>query len=134
MPHEVRNRQNTETGEAEYIVVDSNGIIAPPPHGGPFSSKAEADMHCSALLKMRSIEEWIAAHPENIRDEQIEGQGKVLHIAPDEHWIQGRGRNTFAVHPPTDHELEIGELVSVGKSGEIEFLDRNKSQGFSMRR
>lgn len=120
----VHEQLNVETKEMEYIVVDSNGIKAPPPYGGPFSSKETAIANC-ALMKKHSIEDWIAAHTESKRVNQIEGHGKVLHIAADGRWIQNRGRSTFAVHPPTVFELEIGELVSVDKFGEIELPDRD---------
>lgn len=123
MPYTVSSRQNA--GKTEYIVLNS-GTMAPPPHGGPFSTKEAADANCAALLAKLSIEEWIAAHPDSFKVEQIEGEGKVLHIAPDGQWIQNRGRNTFAVHPATDLELEVGEMVRVDKSGDIEFLDRSR--------
>ena len=129
MTYTILDRVNAESKEIEYLVVDSNGIIAPPPHGGPFSSKATAEEHRTILQSQRSIEEWIAAHPERRKAEQTEGQGSVLHIAPDGRWIQNKGRNTFAVYPSTDLELEIDELVSVSKSGEIEFLDRGRGPG-----
>lgn len=131
MPYAVSNRPNTETGKTEYIVVSSDGIMAPPPHGGPFSSKAAADESCAALIKKLSIEEWLAAHIGSKIADLVAVGGKILHIAPDGRWIQNRGGNTFAVYPPTDLELVIGEMVSVDKSGEIELLDRNPGHGMS---
>lgn len=124
MPYTVSNRPNAETGKTEYIVVNRSGVMALPPHGGPFSSKAEADASCAALLKMLSIEEWIAL-TNSKREDQIEGMGKVLHIAPNGQWIRNKGYSV-AVYPSTeaDVELEIGEMVSVDKSGEIKLLDR----------
>lgn len=130
MPYAVHDRLNAETGQTEYIVVSSDGIMAPPPYGGPFSSKAAADASCAALKKL-SIEDWIAAHPENRRVNHLEGRGKVVHIAPDGRWIQHKGRDTFAVLPPTDFDLEIGEQVDVDKSGEIKLPDQ--SHGLGMR-
>lgn len=126
MPYTVSSRSNAETGKTEYIVVNSNGIMMPPPHGGPFNSREEADKHCAILeeIENKLAEEWIAAHPDSKRVEQIEGHGKVLHVAPDGQWIQNRGQNNFVVHPATDLELEIGESVRVDKSGDIERLDR----------
>ncbi|MBY0575889.1 MAG: hypothetical protein K2P67_04765 [Gallionellaceae bacterium] len=129
------NQHNPESQEIEYIVLASNGTKAPPPHGGPFSSKEEAIRHCALQEKIEqenmSIEDWIAAHPDSIKVEQIEGYGKVLHVAPDGQWIQNRGKNNFAVHPATDLELEIGESVQVDKSGEIKLLDRSHVPGIS---
>lgn len=131
MPYSVNDRQNVETGKTEYIVVTSSGVMAPTPYGGPFLSKVAAEENCAALLKMLSIEEWLAAQIESRIADQRAGSGKVLHIAPDGRWIQNRGRNTFAVYPPTDLELEIGEMVCVDEFGEIEFLDRNPSPSLS---
>ena len=126
MPYTVSRQSNAETGKTEYIVVNSNGIMMPPPHGGPFNSREEADKHCAILegIENKLAEEWIAAHPDSKRVEQIEGHGKVLHVAPDGQWIQNRGQNNFVVHPATDLELEIGESVRVDKSGDIKRLDR----------
>jgi len=113
MPYSVSDRPNAETGKTEYIVISGNGTMAPAPYGGPFLSKAAAAESCAALLKMLSIEEWLAAHIESKIADQTKGHGKVLHIAPDGRWIQNRGHNTFAVYPPTDLDLKIGEMVSV---------------------
>lgn len=127
MPYSVKEQPKTGTGITEFIVVSSNGVMAPPPFGGPFLSKAAAAESCAALLKMLSIEEWIAAQIEARITDQISGSGKVLHIAPDGRWIQNRGRNTFAVYPPADRELELGEMVSIDECGEINSLDRSHS-------
>ena len=134
MPCTVSNQHNPESQELEYIVLASNGTKAPPPHGGPFSSKEEAIRHCALQEKIEqenmSIEDWIAAHPDSIKVEEIEGHGKVLHIAPDGRWIQNRG-HTFAIYPPTDLDLEIGEMLSVDRDGKIDFLDRRPPPGIS---
>lgn len=123
MSYTVRGQPSAKTGEVEYIVVDCNGIKAPAPYGGPFLSKDAAEASC-ALLKGLSIEEWIALYPERTRNEHIEGTGSVWHISPDGRWIQHKGRNTFTVHPPTEFDLEIGQTVTVDKSGEIKLPDR----------
>ena len=130
MPYSVSDRPNAETGKTEYIVISGNGTMAPAPYGGPFLSKAAAAESCAALLKMLSIEEWLAAHIESKIADQTKGHGKVLHIAPDGRWIQNRG-HTFAIYPPTDLDLEIGEMLSVDRDGKIDFLDRRPPPGIS---
>lgn len=119
-PYVVEKRTNAETEEVEFIVVDSSGRMAPSPYGGPFSSKAEAEANCAALIKKLSIEEWIAL-TNSVRVNQIEGTGKILHIAPDGQWIRNNGLS-ITVYPPNeaDVELKVGEMVKVNKSGSIE--------------
>lgn len=129
MPYSVSSRPKAETTEIEYIVVSSHGM-APHPYGGPFALEVDAIAACERLKKL-TIEEWFAAHPESQRGDHIEGHGEVCHIAPDGRWIQHKGRNTFAVHPPTDLDLEIDEMVNVGRDGKIDFLDRRPSSGIS---
>lgn len=131
MSYTVCDRPNVTTGEIEFIVVDCNGSMAPAPHGGPFLSKDEADRN-RALLNRLSIEDWIALYPERTRNEPIESIGSVRHIAPDGQWIQHLGRNTFTVHPRTDFDLEIGQALTVDRSGEITVSDR--ALGHSKRR
>lgn len=123
MSYSVSDQNNARTGEAEYIVIDCNGTKAPPPHGGPFLSRAEAAANCE-LLKKLSVEDWFALYPERTRNEHVEGIGSVWHISPDGQWIQHKGRNTFTVHPQSEFDPKIGRVVTVDKTGEIAHPDR----------
>lgn len=128
MPYSVSKRTKAGTEEIEYIVVDSNGMMSPPPYGGPFDTEAEA-IAAREFLKKLTIEEWFAIHPENQRDNHSAGYGKVCYIAPDGRWIQHRERGNYGVLPPTDQKLGIGEEVRVSQTGEINIVDRSKRRG-----
>jgi len=130
MSYSVSNRPKAGTVEIEYIVVSSHGM-APHPYGGPFALEVDAIAACERLKKL-TIEEWFAAHSESPLSNPTEGRGEVRYIAPDGRWIQHKGRNTFAVHPPTDLDLEIDEMVNVDRDGKIDFLDRRPSPGISL--
>lgn len=132
MPYSVSKRLKAGTEEHEFIVVDSNGTIAPPPYGGPFAKEAEA-IAAREYLKKLTIDEWFSLYPENQRDNHMAGHGRVCYIAPDGRWIQHRGRGNYGVHHPVELELEIGEVVRIDQTGEIEIVDRtqDKRLGFS---
>lgn len=125
MPYSVSKRLKAGTKEIEFIVVNIDGVIAPPPYGGPFALEVDA-IAAREYLKKLTIEEWFAVHSGNQLSDHSEGSGKVYHIAPDGRWIQHRGYGNFGVLPPTDHELEIGEKVRVSQSGEIKLVDRGQ--------
>lgn len=77
-----------------------------------------------------SIEAWRSEHSEMVEINQLDGDGRVLHVFADGQWIQNKNRGrAFALQPSSNIEIKIGQNVMVAKDGSVKLISGQEVGG-----
>lgn len=132
MLYSIKDEINSDTGEMEYIVMDSSGLKVPPPN--TFPSKAAALGRIADLERQNALElaERLNAKPPS---PGMRCYGKIV-AASDTLLLQHLGMNQYVLHQRADSEalaeVKAGDLVRI-VDDTVEYPDReqDRSPGLS---
>ena len=73
---------------------------------------------------------WKSEHSEMVEINQLDGDGRVLHVFADGQWIQNKNRGrAFALQPSSNIEIKIGQNVMVAKDGSVKLISGQEVGG-----